>query len=426
MNQNENNMNVDTSAPNEVNTTVRPAGNQPSRPPVRRLTVKRTVTTKPPAAENGGQRTEATHAAPASVPHEDVQKKISPVSDESIKNETAAKEIPVSCDDDVKIREPKQKADTEKNEKTEKAEKKVKAEKPKKQKTNRKKARKKTGVNKLGVTLWIVMILALVVGIAVITIFLSGNKQVKEVFRDGDIEYSITYFGKYDEAGNILEGTLSFSDNQKADIKANGDGTYTVNYSNGSVYVGKFDNYHRNGTGTLTFKNGDVYEGSFHYDRMWGNGTYKYQNGDIYEGEFKNNKKHGTGKYTFTNGDVYEGSFENDLRNGYGKYTYSDGSVYEGEYKDNKRNDDNASMTICYEDGTKDVYIGSFVNDSREGHGCYTWASGDSYEGNFSANNINGHGIYKWASGRSYEGEFLNGNIVKDGSLYPTTETTTP
>ena len=102
------------------------------------------------------------------------------------------------------------------------------------------------------------MILALISGIAVITFFATGNRQVKEIFRKGDLEYSIIYVGQYDEGGNITDGKLSFSDNTSADITANGDGTYTVNYSNGTVYVGKFESMHRNGKGTLTFKNARV------------------------------------------------------------------------------------------------------------------------------------------------------------------------
>jgi hypothetical protein len=166
-------------------------------------------------------------------------------------------------------------------------------------------------------------------------------------------------------------------------------------------------------------KNGDKYTGNFHYDRMWGEGVYEYANGDKYEGSFENNLKSGTGTYTFRNGDVYVGEFANDMRNGKGVYTYVDGSVYEGKYVDNIRNDDKASMTIKYSDGTFDVYIGSFINDSREGQGSYTWANGDNYVGNFTSNNMDGEGTYTWASGRTYTGKFSMGSIVKDPSVYP-------
>lgn len=283
----------------------------------------------------------------------------------------------------------------------------------------KKQSRKKTGINKAKVVLWALLVLAIVAGIVVVTIFATGNRQIKETFKDGDIQYSISYFGEVDENNNITTGTLHFSDNSTADISANGDGTYTISYSDGSVYVGKFDHMHRNGQGTYTLKNGDKYTGNFHYDRMWGEGTYEYANGDKYVGKFEANVKSGVGTYTFRNGDVYVGEFANDMRNGKGVYTYFDGSVYEGSYVDNKRNDENASMTIKYSDGTQDVYVGSFVNDSREGKGSYTWSNGDSYVGNFTANNMNGEGTYKWANGRTYTGQFNMGNIVKDPSVYP-------
>lgn len=280
-------------------------------------------------------------------------------------------------------------------------------------------SRKISGANIGMIVLFSVLILAIIAGVIIIAVFVTGNKHFTETFRDDDKEYSISYMGKVDDNENINSGTLKFSDNSSADIKANGDGTYTVSYSDGSVYVGKFEHMHRNGTGVYTLKNGDKYTGNFHYDNMWGKGCYEYANGDKYEGDFVANKKEGKGTYTFKNGDVYVGSFSNDMRNGKGVYTYADGSVYEGNYVNNTRNDENASMTIMHSDGTQDKYIGSFVNDSREGKGTYIWANGDSYEGNFTANNMNGEGTYKWASGRTYTGQFKMGSIVKDPSVYP-------
>ena len=83
--------------------------------------------------------------------------------------------------------------------------------------------------------------------------------------------------------------------------------------------------------------------------------------------------------------DVYIGSYTDDMKNGSGIYTWKNGDVYEGAY----------------------------VNDVRSGIGTYTWASGESYTGEFKDNILSGAGTYSWPSGRVYKGYFENGIIIR-------------
>ena len=88
----------------------------------------------------------------------------------------------------------------------------------------------------------------------------------------------------------------------------------------------------------------------------------------------------------------YVGTFVDDLKNGQGTFLYANG----------------------------DIYVGTFVDDARTGQGKYTWAAGDEYEGEFRDNAISGQGTYRFASGRTYTGQFENNEIVKDAATADT------
>lgn len=44
-----------------------------------------------------------------------------------------------------------------------------------------------------------------------------------------------------------------------------------------------------------------------------GHGKINYKNGDVFEGEFNQNEKNGNGKYQTNKGVIFEGIFENGL-----------------------------------------------------------------------------------------------------------------
>ena len=65
--------------------------------------------------------------------------------------------------------------------------------------------------------------------------------------------------------------------------------------------------------------------------------TINYDDGSKYVGEVSNGVPHGQGTYTFANGDKYIGEWKNFLYHGQGMFTYASGEKYVGEYKDDNR-----------------------------------------------------------------------------------------
>jgi hypothetical protein len=132
----------------------------------------------------------------------------------------------------------------------------------------------------------------------------------------------------------------------------------TINYEDGSKYIGYTKDGMKDGKGkllTLEY----VYEGEFSKDYFHGFG--KYENSDMtyegnyvngmkngngtqilkkdeykYIGEWKNDNKHGIGKEYLPDKSQYDGYFENGKKHGRGKLILSNGSVYDGEFKDDK------------------------------------------------------------------------------------------
>lgn len=60
----------------------------------------------------------------------------------------------------------------------------------------------------------------------------------------------------------------------------------TIDYADGSVYIGEFRDGQRNGQGTHTFVSGHVYVGEFKADMRNGQETYTAANGVVLVGEF--------------------------------------------------------------------------------------------------------------------------------------------
>jgi hypothetical protein len=218
---------------------------------------------------------------------------------------------------------------------------------------------------------------------------------------------------EYDD-GSVYVG--EFRDNQ-----LNGQGTIT--FASGSVYVGEFRDDQINGQGTFTFANGDVYVGEFRDGLANGQGTYTYTNGDVYTGEHRDNLANGQGTFTYTNGDVYTGEFVDDQRNGQGTYTYTNGDVYTGEHRDNQTH---VQGTITFANG--DVYVGGFIDDQFNGQGTYTYArepyTGDVYVGEYIDGQFNGQGTYTNASGEVESGIWENGEFETPNNIVVTVPST--
>ena len=115
-------------------------------------------------------------------------------------------------------------------------------------------------------------------------------------------------------------------------------GTGTLVFKNGDLYIGEFKNGKIEGEGEYISINGEIYKGHFIDGERNGKGECKYQRGESYDGNWKKNKKDGKGKYIFSNGDFYQGDFQEDMFDGQGIFFYSNGNKTVGMWKRNKRN----------------------------------------------------------------------------------------
>lgn len=163
----------------------------------------------------------------------------------------------------------------------------------------------------------------------------SGNG--KFVWTDGSV-----YDGQWDN--DHINGEGLYSSVKGVSLK----GTFIENNfvhgnliykKDGNVYKYKIENGIPSGKITIEYDDGSKYIGSYKKNKLSGIGTLKYYNGDIYKGRFNKGKKSGYGKYTWKNGAYYKGDWENDKMNGNGKYVYhfeSEGKYLIGSFKNNK------------------------------------------------------------------------------------------
>ena len=78
------------------------------------------------------------------------------------------------------------------------------------------------------------------------------------------------------------------------------------------------------------------FEDSTYNELFYGKGRLEFKDGSVYEGEFENNKMHGYGKIFFKDGSIYQGNFKNNLRDGTGISRSKDGSQQRVVYQKGK------------------------------------------------------------------------------------------
>ena len=194
------------------------------------------------------------------------------------------------------------------------------------------------------VLLIITGIAAAVLALCVLFLWLSGIRYIRVDHAGGYVKY----FGRVDDAGDPVSGTLVYENGVRARVDRE---KSEIVYSNGDLYDGTLKNLLRDGTGRLIYASGDVYVGEFSQDALSGEGEYTYVNGDTYRGGFKNGVMDGEGVYTWADGSVYTGSFRDGKKDGAGVFVWANGDRYEGGY----------------------------TQDKKSGEGVYTWANGDRY-----------------------------------------------
>jgi hypothetical protein len=124
-----------------------------------------------------------------------------------------------------------------------------------------------------------------------------------------------------------------------------------------------------------------VFGQCLHGDCENGVGEKMYKDSTYFSGSFEKGHKN-KGVYRYKNGDMYLGSFVNNMRQGAATYVYSQSAnspamYFEGEYIEDKK----VFGTLYYRNG--DVYNGQFEGNKRNGVGSITLNSGKVWEGNW-------------------------------------------
>ena len=86
----------------------------------------------------------------------------------------------------------------------------------------------------------------------------------------------------------------------------------TIEYPDGSKYIGDLKDGKPHGKGISTFPDGTMYEGNWVVGKRDGLGIMTYPNRIIYDGLWKNDKKHGKGIMTFPDDTKEELEFNED------------------------------------------------------------------------------------------------------------------
>lgn len=171
----------------------------------------------------------------------------------------------------------------------------------------------------------------------------------------------------------------------------------TLNYDDGSIYVGGLANNMHQGYGTLKAQN-YKYHGFWNKGKYDGNGLFCCDDYD-HQGYWKENLKHGFGKTTITSETIlkefsvksFEGNFDSNNLVGTFNINYLNNDKYRGEIK----------ITIC-----NGIQI-----PVPQGEGELEYFTGEKYEGYFDSGRFSGEGIYI-CNREKFIGVFENNTIV--------------
>lgn len=89
--------------------------------------------------------------------------------------------------------------------------------------------------------------------------------------------------------------------------------TETIQYANGTRYIGELRGSKPHGKGCIYYSNGSHYEGSFEQGEKSGTGIHEWTNTVRYEGHWRDGKKEGEGALIFPDGSRLNGTFRDDV-----------------------------------------------------------------------------------------------------------------
>ena len=229
----------------------------------------------------------------------------------------------------------------------------------------------------------------------------------------------INFKNKISYEGNIKYGLLHNLDKENPS---------TLNFPDGTKYIGTVNNNRITGEGTYIFNNGDIYTGQVVNGLRNGFGVFKSRNNIIYEGEWKDGLKHGKGKIIQGNMEL-EGQWEKGVLCGGAKIKWKSGNIVEGELKDNKMNGN--GFIIWYNKSEK--YIGQWKNNLQNGFGIHIYYNDclinnnkndenkyfiNRYIGEYKEGKRNGYGKMFYNNGCIYEGYWKNNKKEGFGIYY--------
>ncbi|KAM3147806.1 hypothetical protein pb186bvf_000134 [Paramecium bursaria] len=178
-------------------------------------------------------------------------------------------------------------------------------------------------------------------------------------------------------------------------------------------YIGKWLNGKKHGIGWQRGLKGDYYIGNWENGKSSGLGLHVYN--DIYVGDTSNNLKHGQAREFFQNGDQFKGEYKNGQPNGQGEYKWFNGSWYKGEFQNGLRNGKGEWQHKT--DKGMNIYVGSYLNDKKSGHGVFKYDTGQQYSGAYYLDKRHGYGEMIWEDGAFYKGYWIN-NLMEGEGIY--------
>ncbi len=161
------------------------------------------------------------------------------------------------------------------------------------------------------------------------------------------------------------------------------------------------------GLGTLTYNDGKQYQGEFKDGALHGEGALQYPDGSRHEGFFVNGMMDGEVVFINKTGAGFKASWCKGVlvMKPVMKVVYIDNSVYEGGIDERGVRNGKGTFTSLSDNS---VYVGSWENDMKHGHGKITMQSGNTYEGEWVRDKKHGQGLFVFGEGGSYKGGFEN------------------
>ena len=235
------------------------------------------------------------------------------------------------------------------------------------------------------------------------------------------------YESKNGKGKITFKNNITYEGNMKYGImhNENPEEPCTINFPDGTKYIGTIINNEITGEGKYIFEDGSTYEGSVLNGLRHGKGTFKSGNGIFYEGEWRNGLKNGKGKIIQGNMEL-EGEWIDDILNGKCRIKWKSGNLFDGKLQNNKMNGngymDNSQngygIHIWYDTKNenkffRDRYVGEWKEGKRNGYGKFYYSNGNIYEGYWKNNSKDGFGILYYNDRTKYIGIFKNDNIFE-------------